>query len=454
MQKPSNPKGTRDFLPAVMQRRKYILDTIEGIFVKYGFQPLETPALEKLETLSGKYGEEGDKLLFRVLDQGNFTSKVDESDWDAKNVKSLASQIASKGLRYDLTVPLARAIVQNQNELSFPFRRYQMQAVWRGDRPQKGRYREFLQCDADVVGSRSLLNEVDLICIYHEVFLALGFEEYDLRINHRKLLEAIAENVGASEQFRSLTIAIDKFDKIGLEGVEKELHNLGLNTEQIEELGPFLHSRPLNIESLEQLENMLGDSEVGKSAISDLKNIVESLQNIGWKGNITLDGTLARGLDYYTGCIFEAGIPDSGIGSVSGGGRYDDLTGLFGLKDMPGVGISFGIDRLYDIMLERALFGAVANSKTNMMFCHFDEETRAFSQKLAHELRLNGLNIEVYPDMKKLKKQLDYANNRKIEYVVVMGSNEMESGVVELKNMFNGEKESCKIIELAQRLKK
>lgn len=452
MQKPSIPKGTRDFLPQVMLRRKHILRTIEKIFVKYGFQPLETPAMENLSTLTGKYGEEGDKLLFKILDQGDFTKKVKDDDWNERNTKSLAHQISSKGLRYDLTVPLARCIVQNQNDISFPFKRYQMQPVWRGDRPQKGRYREFWQCDADMIGSDSLMNEVDLICIYHEVFNALGFDQYDLRINHRKLIEAIAEKIGASQHFKSLTIAVDKLDKIGFEGVAKELSGIGLSDAQLSELEMFMTSKELSNHELNSLEEKLSGISNASKAIADLREITNSLEAIGWKGSVKLDGTLARGLDYYTGCIFEAVIPESGIGSVSGGGRYDDLTGIFGLKNVSGVGISFGIDRLYDIMLQRDLFGEADKSSTQLMICHFDAESRAFGHKMGHELRSNGINVEVYPDQKKLKKQLDYTNARNIEHMVVIGSNEMASGNFELKNMFTGEKKTCTMSELISTL--
>lgn len=420
--------------------------------MKYGFQPLETPAMENLSTLTGKYGDEGDKLLFRVLDQGDFTAKVDQADWDSKNAKALAPQLSSKGMRYDLTVPLARAIVQHQNDISFPFRRYQMQPVWRGDRPQKGRYREFWQCDADSVGSDSLTNEVDLICIYHEAFKALGFEQYDLRINHRKMLEAIAYKIDAGDKFKELTIAIDKLDKIGFDGVAKELEKRGFSQAQIDELEVFLQRRSFSSESLDELAGLLGETELAQTAISELRFIINALNQMNWPGTISLDGTLARGLDYYTGCIFEALIPESGIGSVSGGGRYDNLTGLFGLKDVSGVGISFGIDRLYDIMLDRGLFDDVDASTTKLIFCHFDEAGRAYCLNQANLLRNSGLNIEVYPDIKKLKKQLDYANQRKIQFVMVIGSNEMESGEAELKDMFTGQKETIRLSDLAQRL--
>lgn len=437
-----------------MIRRKYILKKIEDVFVKYGFQPLETPAMEKLETLTGKYGAEGDKLLFRVLDQGDFAAKTDENDWSERDSKKLAAQVASKGLRYDLTVPLARCIVQHQNEISFPFRRYQMQPVWRGDRPQKGRYREFWQCDADMIGSDSLTNEVDLIGIYHEVFTNLGFAEYDLRINHRKLLEGIAIHIGAEDHFKALTIAVDKLDKIGFDGVAKELAGIGLNESQLSDLQSFMTKSELTSARLDELDAALSGNEKAAEAIADLREIVGMLETIKWPGKISLDGTLARGLDYYTGCIFEAVIPDSGIGSVSGGGRYDDLTGIFGLKDMSGVGISFGIDRLYDIMLDRSLFGEAEQSTTKVMLAHFDQESRTYCMQLGADLREAGIASEVYPDVKKLKKQLDYANARNIQYVVVIGSQEMESGAFELKNMFTGDKTSCNREELIQLLLK
>jgi len=451
MQNASLPKGTRDFTPEVMNKRKFIIDTIVSVYEKYGFQAIETPVMEHLSTLTGKYGDEGDKLLYKVLDSGDFLSKVDLNDSQNHNASALLPQIASKGLRYDLTIPFARYVVQHRNEITFPFRRYQVQPVWRADRPQKGRYREFWQCDADVIGTNSLVSELDLIQIYHEVMTLLGLKSYILKLNHRKLLEAIALSCGMNENFRALTVAIDKIDKIGWDGVSKELADHFEST-SIAELQKFLSQSALNSETIERLNEQLADSPEKNQALKDLTFIVEGLQAIKSTVNPELDLSLARGLDYYTGCIFEAIIPDGGVGSVSGGGRYDDLTGVFGLKDVSGVGVSFGIDRLYDVLQSLNLFPELAFNQVSILFCHFDEDTRMACLEFANRLRLAGISAEVYPDVKKIKKQMDYANRTGIPYVAIIGGDELKNNSVQLKNLSTGDQRELKISELIETL--
>lgn len=451
MQKPSIPKGTRDFLPEQMIRRKYILQNIEDVYVKYGFLPIETPAMEKTSTLTGKYGDEGDKLLFRILNSGDFLSGSSEEE--RNDSRTLLSSISEKGLRYDLTVPLARFVVQHRNDIQFPFRRYQIQPVWRADRPQKGRYREFWQCDADIIGSDSISNEADLVGIYSEVFNRLGLNEYILKINHRKLLEAVAEGIGMKDRFGELTIAIDKYDKVGFEGVSGELKRSEVPDEVIQKLEPFLAGRPMNSESINWWEEQLPDTDAARKGIKDLRNLLEYLDALKVEANIMLDGTLARGLDYYTGCIFEAVIPESGIGSVSGGGRYDDLTGVFGMPGTSGVGISFGIDRIYDIMLDRKLFGEVSTNSSKIIFCHFDGNSKVQCMKVASKLRSNGIACEVFPDEKKIGKQFDYANKRGFRWVGVVGDNEIQNDEIALKDMASGEQKTYSTSELIDLLK-
>lgn len=433
MSKPSIPQGTRDFSPGVMAKRKFILSTIESVYKSYGFMPLETPAMENLTTLTGKYGEEGDQLLFKILNNGDYLKDLNLAEYSSK---TLTSKIAERGLRYDLTVPLARYVVMNRNDISFPFKRYQMQPVWRADRPQKGRYREFWQCDADVLGTDSLLCEADFIRIYKDVFERLGLKGYELRINHRRLLEAICLKAGASQYFKTITIIIDKTDKIGSDGVARELSELGLSDDAIKTLGQFLTKYQLTNDTINQLETELGGIPEGKKAIEDLRQVI--LLSGTAIENVYLDGSLARGLDYYTGCIFEVVPTTVKMGSISGGGRYDDLTGVFGLKDVSGIGISFGIDRIFDVLEELQLFPPSGMLFTDLLFCPMDENAIAYCIPLADQLRQAGYKVEVYPQATKLKKQLDYANNKGISWVTIIGENEMQSGQLTVKNMHTG----------------
>lgn len=395
--------------------------------------PLETPAMENLSTLTGKYGEEGDQLLFKILNNGDYLKDLNLAEYSSK---TLTSKIAERGLRYDLTVPLARYVVMNRNDISFPFKRYQMQPVWRADRPQKGRYREFWQCDADVLGTDSLLCEADFIRIYKDVFERLGLKGYELRINHRRLLEAICLKAGASQYFKTITIIIDKTDKIGSDGVARELSELGLSDDAIKTLGQFLTKYQLTNDTINQLETELGGIPEGKKAIEDLRQVIQ-LSGTAIE-NVYLDGSLARGLDYYTGCIFEVVPTTVKMGSISGGGRYDDLTGVFGLKDVSGIGISFGIDRIFDVLEELQLFPPSGMLFTDLLFCPMDENAIAYCIPLADQLRQAGYKVEVYPQATKLKKQLDYANNKGISWVTIIGENEMQSGQLTVKNMHTG----------------
>ncbi|HEY1047610.1 MAG TPA: histidine--tRNA ligase [Bacteroidia bacterium] len=437
MSKPSIPQGTRDFSPSVMARRNFILETISGIYKNYGFMPLETPAMENLSTLTGKYGNEGDQLIFKILNNGDFMKEIDPLAIDSKTV---LPKIAEKGLRYDLTVPLARFVVMNRNDISFPFKRYQMQAVWRADRPQKGRYREFWQCDADVLGTDSLLCEADFLRIYQSVFEALGLKGYEVRINHRKMLEAACEMAGSGDKFKSITVIIDKLDKIGTDGVSKELMELGLNSEQSSILLSFLVKMPLNQTTIQQLRNSSADNEKAKIALDELEQVIE-LSGSAIE-NVTLDLSLARGLDYYTGCIFEAVSTDVKMGSISGGGRYDDLTGVFGLKDVSGIGISFGIDRIYDVLNELNLFPPNTFKFTEVLFCPFDEESLKYCIPLADELRQAGIKTEIYPKPVKIKKQLDYANSKQIQWAIIVGEDERKAEKVVIKNLVDGNQQT------------
>jgi histidyl-tRNA synthetase len=447
MQKPSLPKGTRDFTPQVMFRRKRIMDTIEAVFKCYGFLPIETPAMETLSTLSGKYGEEGDKLLFKVLNSGNYLADIPSTAWVNQDHREITPLISEKGLRYDLTVPLARFVVQNRNELQMPFRRYQMQPVWRADRPQKGRYREFWQCDADIIGSDSLINEVELLNIYQNVFSALGLK-VKVMVNHRKILEGMAEVMGIKEHFRALTIAIDKFDKVGITGVLKELEAVELAPTKTIILQDFLESFELNGVNLEKLDKMLETSEVGRQGIAELRELLHLSQVSGLSQTIWFNGTLARGLDYYTGCIFEVVSEEVPMGSISGGGRYDNLTGVFGIEGLSGVGISFGIDRIYDVMESLGLFNNVSKSSTKILICHFDQKGLEKGLETAQELRRNLIPTELYPDVKKIQKQFDYANKRSIPYVLLWGENELAEGKPTLKDMVSGKQKSISLDEL------
>jgi len=452
-QKPGIPKGTRDFSPEVMVKRNYIFNTIKEVFQKYGYLPIETPAMENLSTLLGKYGEEGDKLLFKILNSGDFLRKADPQMLTEKRSEKIATQISEKGLRYDLTVPFARFVVQHQNEIAFPFKRYQIQPVWRADRPQKGRYREFYQCDVDVVGSDSLLNEVELIQIVDEVYQKLNVNVV-LKLNNRKVLAGIAEKIGAPEMIVDITVAIDKLDKIGLDNVNAELEAKGLSKDAIEALQPILLLEGSNVEKLEKIEDVLKDSETGMKGVSELKQVFDMLDVLGLELDVELDLTLARGLNYYTGAIFEVKAKDVEIGSITGGGRYDDLTGIFGLKNVSGVGISFGADRIYDVMNQLNLFPEHSDASVQIMFVNFGEKEQMHCLKLLAAIRRAGINAEVYPDSVKLKKQMIYANKKNVPFVAMVGENEMNEGVINLKNMETGEQENVTLEKLITVIKK
>ncbi|MEN9345172.1 MAG: hypothetical protein RLZZ60_641 [Bacteroidota bacterium] len=444
MSKASIPQGTRDFSPEVMAKRKFILGHIERIYQSFGFMALETPAMENLSTLTGKYGNEGDQLIFKILNNGDYLKDIDVLNIDAK---SLTPKIAEKGLRYDLTVPLARFVAMNRHAIQLPFKRYQIQPVWRADRPQKGRYREFWQCDADVLGTDSMLCESDFIQIYHMVFAALGIENYQIRINHRALLEAACEKANAADQFKAITVAIDKMDKIAWEGVEKELQSLGLDSSQCNILAQFLIKRPFNLATLETLNELLSGQTKAAKGLSDLQQILSFCNNTS--DRVILDGSLARGLDYYTGCIFEVIINDVAIGSVSGGGRYDELTSVFGLKEaISGIGISFGIDRLYDAMEALQLFSGKTPAFTDVLFCPMEDNALPWCIELANELRQQQIKTEVYPQSSKLKKQLDYANAKGIKAAVLIGSNEINTKTLSVKNLITGEQMTCQANDL------
>lgn len=446
MQKPSVPKGTRDFLPDVAARRKYIVGCIESSFITYGFKPIETPAMEKLSTLTGKYGEEGDKLLFKVLNNGDFMAKASgNSEWDSNKILPIISE---KGLRYDLTVPFARFVVQHRNEITFPFRRYQIQPVWRADRPQRGRYREFWQCDADIIGTDSLISEYELICLYADVFKKLNIQDYILKVNNRKILEGIAELADCTDRFKELTVIIDKFDKIGRDGVINELRNNSFTDESIETITWCFANYAFNKDSLLELKSLLKSSDVGMAGIGELEEIMNSINASNPSINIEIDMKLARGLDYYTGCIFEVVPTSIQLGSISGGGRYDNLTEIFGLKDVSGVGISFGLDRIYDLMMELNLFPEISSSSSTLLFCPMDEESIGDILLLMKEMRENGISTEMYPKAGKLKRQLDYANKNAVKFTAIIGSDEKEASSVMLKNMITGEQKLVKYSDL------
>ncbi len=443
-QKPSIPKGTRDFSPTEVAQRNYIFHTIKQSFENFGFQPIETPAFENSSTLIGKYGEEGDRLIFKILNSGDYLAKVDEDLLKDKNSKILTSQISEKALRYDLTVPFARYVVQHQNEIEFPFKRYQMQPVWRADRPQKGRFREFYQCDADVVGSSSLWQEVEFVQLYDDVFTKLGLQNTVIKINNRKVLSGIAEIIGASDKLIDFTVALDKLDKIGKEGVVKEMLAKGISENAIEKLNPLFELQGSNKEKLIQLKVMLQDSDEGSCGVDDLQFVIENVSQLGLQKSILqLDVTLARGLNYYTGAIFEVQADKVNMGSIGGGGRYDDLTGIFGLKNVSGVGISFGLDRIYLVLEELGLFKAVTLPKPKMLFINFGEKEAFFGLEAIKKLRENNIKSELYPDAAKLKKQMNYANKRDIGFVVLVGSSELENKNYTLKNMKTGDQVTC-----------
>lgn len=450
-QTPSIPKGTRDYSPEVMVKRNYIFDTIKSVFKLYGYMPLETPAMENLSTLMGKYGEEGDKLLFKILNSGDFIGNIPENELLEKNSAKLTNKIAEKGLRYDLTVPFARFVVQHQNELTFPFKRYQIQPVWRADRPQKGRYREFYQCDVDVVGSDSLLHEVELIQMVDEVYRRLKIN-VRLLINNRKILAGIAEIIGYPDQLTDITVAIDKMDKIGLENVNAELREKGITEEAIAKLQPILDLQGDNDEKLEKLRSILKDSTTGLKGVEELTVVFDYIKELGIGTEIKLDLTLARGLSYYTGAIFEVKALDAEIGSITGGGRYDDLTGIFGLKNMSGVGISFGADRIFDVMNQLDLFPKDNTTTTQILFVNFGSKEEMYCLPLLKELRAAGINAEIYPEVAKMKKQMGYADKKGIPFVALVGENEMQEGVVSLKNMTTGEQTNVTVAELVKTL--
>ena len=437
-QKPSIPKGTRDFGPVEMAKRNYIFDTIKEVYALYGFQQIETPAMETLQTLMGKYGEEGDKLLFKILNSGDYMNKVSDEDLHSLNSLKLAAKLCEKGLRYDLTVPFARYVVQHREELQLPFKRYQIQPVWRADRPQKGRYREFYQCDADVVGSDSLLNEVELMQIVDTVFTKFGVRVC-IKINNRKILTGIAEVIGEAEKIVDITVAIDKLDKIGLEKVNEELRNDGISEEAIEKLQPIISLSGSNEEKLEVISQVLAGSETGLKGVEETRFILDTLKGVGLNNEIELDLTLARGLNYYTGAIFEVKALDTPMGSITGGGRYDNLTGIFGLSGLSGVGISFGADRIYDVLNALDLYPKEAVNSTQVLFINFGETETAYCLPIVGKLRQAGIRSEIFPDKAKMKKQMSYANAKNIPFVVLAGENEMAAGKVTLKNMESGE---------------
>jgi histidyl-tRNA synthetase len=446
-QKPSIPKGTRDFGPIEMAKRNYIFNTIREVYALYGFQQIETPAMETLQTLMGKYGEEGDKLLFKILNSGDFLAKTSDEELKERNALHLASKLCEKGLRYDLTVPFARYVVMHREELQLPFKRYQIQPVWRADRPQKGRYREFYQCDADVVGSDSLLNEVELMQIVDTVFSRFGIH-VQIKINNRKILSGIAEVIGAADKIVDITVAIDKLDKIGIDNVNQELREDGLSEEQIEKLQPIISLSGSNDEKLATIADVLKTSETGLKGIEELRFILSTLKTVGLKNEIQLDLTLARGLNYYTGAIFEVKALDVQIGSITGGGRYDNLTGIFGMPGLSGVGISFGADRIYDVLNQLELYPKDSVTTTQLLFINFGEKETAYCLPIIGQVREHGIRAEIYPDTAKMKKQMSYANSKDIPYVALAGENEIAAGKVTLKNMETGEQQMLSPEEL------
>ncbi|MDR2009858.1 MAG: histidine--tRNA ligase [Bacteroidales bacterium] len=440
----SIPKGTRDFGQKEMIRRNYIFDNIKSVFRKYGYSPIETPAMENLSTLLGKYGDEGDKLLFKILNSGNYLEKLDKENLTADNLSKVTGIISEKGLRYDLTVPFARFVVQHRNEIHFPFKRYQMQPVWRADRPQKGRYREFYQCDVDVIGSNSLLNEFELLQIIDEVFDKLNIN-VTVKLNNRKILFGLAESAGVPDKFMAVTVAIDKLEKIGLDNVVKELENSGLPVDAIEKLIPVLELTKNIHENIPFIEKMFENSETGKKGIEEIKTIFEYLEENKLNTKVEFDLNLARGLNYYTGTIFEVKANDVEIGSICGGGRYDDLTAIFGLKDISGVGISFGADRIYDVMTQLELFPEEAQKFTDILFVNFGKEEERQCIKHAKRLREAGISCEIYPDKAKFDKQFKYADNKNIKFVVIIGEEELKNNTLSVKNMINGVQEKISI---------
>lgn len=447
MQKPAIPKGTRDFSPVEMAKRNYIFDTIRQVFYLYGYSQIETPAMENLSTLMGKYGEEGDKLLFKIQNSGDYFSGITDEELLTRDASRLAGKFCEKGLRYDLTVPFARYVVMHRDEITFPFKRYQIQPVWRADRPQKGRYREFYQCDADVVGSDSLLNEVELMQIVDLAFSRFGIRVC-IKINNRKILTGIAEIIGEADKIVDITVAIDKLDKIGLENVNKELAGKGISEEAIAKLQPIILLSGTNSEKLNTLKTVLAESATGLKGVEECEFILQAIASLELKNEVELDLTLARGLNYYTGAIFEVKALDVQIGSITGGGRYDNLTGVFGLPGVSGVGISFGADRIFDVLNQLELYPGEVVNGTRLLFVNFGEQEASFCRKALLQIRACGINAELYPDAVKMKKQMTYANNKKIPFVAIVGENEMTEGKVLLKNMETGEQSLLSVDEL------
>ena len=445
--KPNIPKGTRDFSPVEMAKRNYIFNTIRSVYALYGFQQIETPAMETLQTLMGKYGEEGDKLLFKVLNSGDYLQKISDEELNERNTLHLASKICEKGLRYDLTVPFARYVVMHRDELQLPFKRYQVQPVWRADRPQKGRYREFYQFDGDVVGSDSLLNEVELMQIIDTVFSRFNVN-VQIKINNRKILSGIAEVIGEPDKIVDITVAIDKLDKIGIYAVNEELLRDGISKESVDKLQPIISLSGSNNEKLQVISEVLKDSEIGQKGIEEIRFILNTLETFGLKNEIQLDLTLARGLNYYTGAIFEVKALDVQIGSITGGGRYDNLTGIFGMPGISGVGISFGVDRIFDVLNALDAYPKEAVNGTQLLFINFGEKEAAYCMSIAAKAREAGIRTELYPDAVKMKKQMSYANAKEIPYVALAGENEIQEGKVTLKNMITGEQRLVTIDEL------
>ncbi|MFN5442814.1 MAG: histidine--tRNA ligase [Crocinitomicaceae bacterium] len=453
-QKPAIPKGTRDFLPLEVARRNYIFDTIKQSFRNFGFLPIETPSFELSQTLMGKYGEEGDRLIFRILNSGEKQKKADLQALEEGNLARFANSLSEKALRYDLTVPFARFVVQHQNDLSFPFKRYQIQPVWRADRPQHGRYQEFYQCDADVVGSDSLLYEVDFVQLFDEVLTNLGLPAFTIYINNRKILSGIAEVSGESDRLIDITVALDKLDKIGEEGVIKELQEKGVAESSIEKIKPLLTLSGSTKERIEIMKNYLVSSEIGLKGIEELVFVLDTVEKLGVeRANIVFDVTLARGLNYYTGAIFEVKADGVKMGSICGGGRYDDLTGLFGMPNMSGVGISFGADRIYDVLTELELFPKEVGQGLEVLFVNFGETEQTHCLPLVKDIRKNGISCEIYPTKAKMQKQMKYANDIQVKYVAIVGENEIENEIIQLKNMETGEQEEVSVEELIMKIR-
>ncbi|HBY67344.1 MAG TPA: histidine--tRNA ligase [Flavobacteriaceae bacterium] len=453
-QKPSIPKGTRDFSPAEVVKRNYIMNTIKSCFTTYGFQPIETPSFENSDTLMGKYGDEGDRLIFKILNSGDFLRKVDDTLYSEKDSGKLTPKISEKALRYDLTVPFACYVVQHQNDIDFPFKRYQIQPVWRADRPQKGRFREFFQCDADVVGSKSLWQELEFVQLYDTVFNKLSLEGVTIKMNNRKVLSGIAEVIGESNKLIDFTVALDKLDKIGEDGVKKEMREKGISEDAIEKLQPLFQVSGTASEKLALLKELLSASEIGMQGVNELEFIIQTITELELQtATLEVDVTLARGLNYYTGAIFEVAAPSSvKMGSIGGGGRYDDLTGIFGLKNMSGVGISFGLDRIYLVLEELDLFPETVSANTKVLFINFGEDEARYAMKAISKLRKEGITAELYPDAAKMGKQMGYADKRNIPFTVLAGGNEMETETYTLKHMKSGEQDAVSFTELRAKL--